>query len=177
MGAKLWAAAGLTGGLLLAGGGWYAVAGTDSSTHAVCAADLSKDPVVADEFKAMAVVETVKHTRAWDDEGGSSFLSSQVHVLRTLQGTVPEVLTVTQGVTKKGTAAGGYVDDDPLYAVLEPGRQYVVGIETMDNEGQGPWVGYVAPAKRGVDGEAAHWRDVQRAPVPAPAHCDDVVIG
>ncbi|MFD9357896.1 hypothetical protein [Streptomyces sp. NPDC060031] len=177
MGARMWTAAGLTGGLLLAGGGWYTVAGTESTTHGSCGADLTKDPVVADEFPVMAVVETVKNTRAWE-AGGSSYLSSQVHVLKGLKGTLPESLTVTQGI-EKGGSPGRYATVDPeLYAVLEPGQRYVVGVETMDNEGLGPWVGYVTPAKRGVDGEAAHWKDAQRALAPAPAPCDDVqVIG
>lgn len=172
----MWAAAGLTGGLLLAGGGWYSVAGTEGSGHASCGADLTKDPVVADEFPVMAVVETVKNTRAWEADG-SSYLSSQVRVLKGLKGAPPESFTVTQGI-ESGGSPGRYATVDPeLYAVLEPGRRYVVGVETMDNEGQGPWVGYVAPAKRGVDGEAAHWKDAQRAGAPAPAPCDDVRVG
>ncbi|MFJ8016507.1 hypothetical protein [Streptomyces sp. NPDC096339] len=163
--------------LLLVGAGWYVAAEPASTTLAVCGADLSKDPVVADRFPAMAVVETLENTRARDDEGGSSYLSSRVRVLRTLHGTLPELLTLTQGVTKGGTAAGRYVDDDPFYAVLEPGRAYVVGISTMDDDGRGPWAGYVVPARRGVDGEAAHWREARRAVAPPPPPCDDVVIG
>lgn len=175
MGARMWTAAGLGGGLLIVGGGWYAVAGTASSTHAVCGADLTKDPVVASEFPDMAVVEVVENTRGWDNEGGSSFLTSEVKSLKTLKGSVPEQLTLTQGVTKGGTAAGKYVNDDPLYAVLEPGKQYVVGIETMDSDGQGPWAGYVTPAKRGVEGEAAHWRDAQKTAVAPVSACHDIV--
>lgn len=177
MGARMWTAAGLTGGLLLAGGGWYTVAGTESSTHAACGADLTKDPVVADEFPVMAVVETVKNTRAWE-AGGSAYLSSQVRVLKGLQGALPlpELLTVTQGI-ENGGSPGRYATVDPeRYAVLEPGRRYVVGVETMDNDGQGPWVGYVTPAKRGVDGEAAHWKDAQQAVAAAPAPCEDVQV-
>ncbi|MFE1788092.1 hypothetical protein ACFW7J_06790 [Streptomyces sp. NPDC059525] len=176
MGARMWAGAGLAGGLLLAGGGWYAAAWTDSSTHAVCGADLTQDPVVAHEFKAMAVVETVRNTKAWE-AGGSSFLSSDVNVLKDLNGTLPDVMTVTQGISN-GFAPGRYATDNAeQYAVLEPGRQYVVGIETMDSDGQGPWVGYVVPAKRGVEGEVAHWREAQRAPVPSAPPCNDVVTG
>ncbi|MFI8502552.1 hypothetical protein ACIGFK_29220 [Streptomyces sp. NPDC085524] len=177
MGTRMWTAAGLAGGLLLAGGSWYTIAGTaDSTSHAVCGPDLTKDPVVADEFMAMAVVETVKNTRAWT-AGGSSFLSSRVRVLKDLKGTLPETLTVTQGIGN-GFAPGRYsTENDELYAVLEPGHRYVVGVETMDSDGQGPWVGYVVPAKRGVDGEAAHWQEAQHAAAPAAPPCNDVVSG
>ncbi|MDX2394047.1 hypothetical protein NJL88_29090 [Streptomyces sp. DK15] len=171
MKARVWMAAGIASGVFLAGGGWYALASAESTSHAVCDVDLSKDAVVADEFERLAVVEAVRTTRSWE-ESGSAYRSSEVRLLRALQGTVPESFTVTQGVTPKGDP----VHDDPVHVVLEPGHQYVVGLTDMDDNDPRPWAGYSALAKGGVEGEVARWRDARSAVAPPAKPCNDVVV-
>ncbi|MFJ8016882.1 hypothetical protein [Streptomyces sp. NPDC096339] len=182
MNGRRWAVAGLAAGALVAGGAWWGLdPGGPTAVHSVCGPDFSDDASIADESKAVAVVEAVR-TGAYREPAGepNAALTTQVKVLETVKGEFPAELAVTQSA-RRGGAPGRYAVPDGLirYALLEPGRQYVAGFtgETSGAPGTEAWVWYVEPVERGVAGEVAHWRKALAAPPKAAAaeECDDTI--
>ncbi|MFD0353144.1 hypothetical protein ACFVHW_05250 [Streptomyces sp. NPDC127110] len=147
----------------------------------MCGPDLSRDDVVAARSKGVAVVEAVENTR-YREDGGSAYLTTRVRTLETLKGEFGDVLHVTQGV-KNGGTPGRYATEDPdRYAVLEPGRQYVIAVQsgptagTPDGEA---WAWYAEPAQRGLAGEKAHWNEALTGPpgTAVQSGCEDIQAG
>lgn len=181
MSVKVWIGGCLAAGAVAAGAAWFTVAAQETRTHAVCGPDLGRDDVVAAKSKGIAVVEAVENTR-YREEGGSAYLTTRVKTLDTLKGKFGDVLDVTQGV-KNGGAPGRYATEDPdRYAVLEPGRQYVIAVQsgsTTGTAGTEAWAWYAEPAQRGIAGEREHWRKAL-ATGPGDAvngGCEDVRAG
>ncbi|WP_327733666.1 hypothetical protein OG749_07130 [Streptomyces nojiriensis] len=176
---KLWVGCCLAVGVVAAGAAWFTVAARETgATHAVCGPDLGRDEVVAAQSKAVAVVEAVENT-SYREDGGSAYLTTRVKTLETLKGEFGDVLHVTQGV-KNGGTPGRYATEDPdRYAVLEPGRQYVIAVQsgsTAGTVGTEAWAWYAEPAQRGVDGEREHWQEALASPPEAAVNssCEDV---
>ncbi|MFD3469051.1 hypothetical protein ACFWWM_22265 [Streptomyces sp. NPDC058682] len=123
----------------------------------------------------MAVVEAVENT-SYREDGGSAYLTTRVKTLEPLKGEFGDVLHVTQGV-KNGGTPGRYATEDPdRYAVLEPGRQYVIAVQsgstagtagTAGTEGTAAWAWYAEPARRGVAGEREHWQEALTKSAPS----------
>ncbi|MFD8982636.1 hypothetical protein [Streptomyces sp. NPDC059564] len=182
MSVKVWVGGCLAAGVAAAGAAWFTVAAQEAETvHAVCGPDLGRDDVVAARSKGVAVVEAVENTR-YREDGGSAYLTTRVKTLATLKGEFGEVLEVTQGV-KNGGAPGRYATEDPdRYTVLEPGRQYVIAVQsgsTTDTAGSEAWAWYSEPAQRGIAGERDHWkRALATTPdTGANSGCEDVHAG
>ncbi|MFE6912051.1 hypothetical protein [Streptomyces erythrochromogenes] len=179
MSVKVWVGGCLVAAVAAAGAAWLTIAqGAGSITHAVCGPDLGRDDVVAARSQAVAVVEAVENTR-YREDGGSAYLTTRVKTLHTLKGEFGDVLDVTQGV-KNGGAPGRYTTEDPdRYAVLEPGRQYVIAIQsgsTTGTAGSEAWAWYAEPAERGLTGEREHWQKAIAAPPATSANsaCEDI---
>ncbi|MFE5561960.1 hypothetical protein [Streptomyces sp. NPDC056544] len=185
---KVWVGGCLAAGVAAAGAAWFTVATQEAGTvHAVCGPDLGRDEVVAAQSKAVAVVEAVENT-SYREDGGSAYLTTRVKTLEPLKGEFGDVLHVTQGV-KNGGTPGRYATEDPdRYAVLEPGRQYVIAVQsgstegtagTAGTEGTAAWAWYAEPARRGVAGEREHWQEALTSPTQAAvdSSCEDVQAG
>ncbi|MFJ3518786.1 MULTISPECIES: hypothetical protein [unclassified Streptomyces] len=179
---KVWTFGGLAAGCLLAAGGWVVAAGRgEVTTSMICAADLSTDTGVAAAARGIALVEGVRNGPYQEDESTQpgAFLTTEVKVLNVVKGRFPAVLSLTQGV-KGGGSPGRYATEDPdRYAVLEPGKRYVIAVRfgsTMGEPGTEAWVSHAEPLRRGIDGEISHWRTaVADSPKAAtPAECNDV---
>lgn len=73
-----------------------------------------------------------------------------------------------------GGRTGRYATEDPdRYAVLEPGRQYVIAVQsgsTTGSAGSEAWAWYAEPAERGLAGSGNTGR--KRSPLPAEAAAD-----
>ncbi|MGP3691048.1 hypothetical protein ACTVZO_41350 [Streptomyces sp. IBSNAI002] len=182
MSMKLWVCGCLAAGVVASGAAWFAVAAQQAETvHAVCGPDMSRDEVVAAKSEGVAVVEAVENTR-YREDGGSAYLTTRVKTLETFKGKFGDVLHITQGV-KNGGAPGRYATEDPdRYAVLEPGRQYVIAVQsgsTTGTAGTEAWAWYAEPAQRGVAGEREHWKEaLATAPEAAvSSSCEDVQAG
>ncbi|MEU4951648.1 hypothetical protein [Streptomyces lavendulae] len=182
MNGKLWIGGCLAAGVVAAGAAWFTVAIPEAGTaHAVCGPDLSRDDVVAAKSKGVAVVEAVENVR-YREDGGSAHLTTRVKVLEPLKGRFGDVLAISQGV-KNGGAPGRYATEDPdRYAVLEPGRRYVIAVQsgsTAGGAGTEAWAWYARPAQRGLAGESTHWKEaLARTPEAAvDGSCEDVYAG
>lgn len=178
---KVWVGGCLTAAVAAAGAAWFTVAAQEAgTTHAVCGPDLGRDDVVAAQSKAVAVVEAVENTR-YREDGGSAYLTTRVKTLDTLKGEFGDVLDVTQGV-KNGGTPGRYATEGPdRYAVLEPGRQYVIAVQsgsTAGTAGTEAWAWYAEPAERGRVGEREHWQEALASPPEASVNssCDDMDV-
>lgn len=172
---KVW----VGGCLVAAGAAWFAFPAQEAATpHAVCGPDLGRDDVVAARSQAVAVVEAVENTR-YREDGGSAYLTTRVKTLDTLKGEFGNVLDVTQGV-KNGGAPGRFTTEDPdRYAVLEPGRWYVIAVQsgsTTGIAGSEAWAWYAEPAERGLAGERQHWQEAIVHPPETVVNsaCEDV---
>ncbi|KOU80868.1 hypothetical protein ADK93_32405 [Streptomyces sp. XY58] len=178
MGVKVWVGGCLVAAVAAAGAAWFAASQEAGTTHAVCGPDLGRDDVVAAQSQAVAVVEAVENTR-YREDGGSAYLTTRVKTLAALKGEFGDVVHVTQGV-KNGGAPGRYATEDPdRYAVLEPGRQYVVAVQsgsTAGTSGTEAWAWYAEPADRGLTGEREHWQEAIATPpaTAASSTCEDV---
>ncbi|MEV6954638.1 hypothetical protein [Streptomyces sp. NPDC051183] len=171
----------LAAGAPAAGAAWFTVAAQGPGAHAVCGPDLSRDEVVAAKSQGVAVVEAVENAR-YREEGGSAYLTTRVKTLDTLKGEFGAALDVTQGV-KNGGAPGRYATEDPdRYAVLEPGSQYVIAVQsgsTTGTAGTEAWAWYAEPAQRGLAGEREQWKQVLATGPedPVTGGCEDVSAG
>ncbi|WP_314249889.1 hypothetical protein [Streptomyces sp. DSM 40907] len=178
MSVKAWVGGCLVAAVAAAGAAWFTAAQETGTTHAVCGPDLGRDEVVAAQSKAVAVVEAVENT-SYREDGGSAYLTTRVKTLDTLKGEFGDVLDVTQGV-KNGGTPGRYATEDPhRYAVLEPGRQYVIAVQsgsTAGTAGTGAWAWYAEPVQRGLAGEREHWQQAIAHPPETAVNgsCDDV---
>ncbi|MFJ3520757.1 MULTISPECIES: hypothetical protein [unclassified Streptomyces] len=179
MSVKVWVGGCLVAAVAAGGAARFTIAAQeDGTTHAVCGPDLGRDDVVAAQSQAVAVVEAVENTR-YREDGGSAYLTTRVKTLDALKGEFGAVLEVTQGV-KNGGTAGRYATEDPdRYAVLEPGRQYVIAVQsgsTAGTAGTEAWAWYAEPAQRGVAGEREHWQEALASPPAAAVNssCEDV---
>ncbi|AQT70363.1 hypothetical protein [Streptomyces sp. fd1-xmd] len=177
---KVWVGGCLAAAVAAAGAAWFTIAAQEpaTATHAVCGPDLGRDDVVAARSQAVAVVEAVENTR-YREDGGSAYLTTRVKTLEALKGEFGAVLDVTQGV-KNGGAPGRYATEDPdRYAVLEPGRRYVIAVQsgsTSGTAGTGAWAWYAEPAERGLAGEREHWQKAIATPpeTAAGSECEDI---
>ncbi|WP_405761014.1 hypothetical protein [Streptomyces sp. NBC_00045] len=181
MSAKAWVGGCLAAGLLAVGAAWFTVPPEETDTHAVCGPDLSRDDVVAAKSQSMAVVEAVENTR-YREDGGSAYLTTRVKTLETLKGEFGDVFHVTQGVKNGGTPHRYATEDPDRYAVLEPGRQYVIAVQSGSTAGTADteaWAWYARPVQRGVAGERAHWQEaLAEAPEAAVnSGCEEVYAG
>ncbi|WP_328786228.1 hypothetical protein [Streptomyces sp. NBC_00273] len=179
MSVKVWVGGCLVAAVAAAGAAWFTIApDAGSTTHEVCGPDLGRDDVVAARSQAVAVVEAVENTR-YREDGGSAYLTTRVKTLQALKGEFGDVLDVTQGV-KNGGSPGRYATEDPdRYAVLEPGRRYVIAVQsgsTAGAAGTEAWAWYAEPAARGLAGERQHWQEaIATAPeTAANSACEDV---
>ncbi|WP_327387424.1 hypothetical protein [Streptomyces sp. NBC_01207] len=144
-------------------------------------------PVGAAQSEAVAVVEAVENT-SYGEGGGSAYLTTRVKTLAPLEGEFGDVLQVTQGV-KNGGTPGRYATEDPdRHAVLEPGRPYVIAVQSGSTAGAvgaagaagaEAWAWYAEPARRGVAGEREHWQEALTSPPRAAvdSSCADVQEG
>ncbi|MET9840389.1 hypothetical protein ABZZ01_21755 [Streptomyces virginiae] len=86
---------------------------------------------------------------------------------------------MTQGV-KNGGSPGQYATGDlDRYAALEPGRQYVIAVQsgsTTGAAGSEAWAWYAEPADRGLMGEREHWQAAIANPPETTANtgCEDI---
>lgn len=123
----------------------------------------------------MAVVEAVENIR-YREDGGSAYLTTRVKILDTLKGEFGDVLDVTQGVVNGGSP-GRYTTEDPdRYAVLEPGRRYVIAVQsgsTAGTAGSEAWAWY---AEWGLAREREHWQEAIATPPETAANsaCEDI---
>ncbi|WP_328792184.1 hypothetical protein [Streptomyces sp. NBC_00273] len=116
----------------------------------------------------MAVVEAVENTSYWED-GGSAYPTTRVKTPEPLKGEFGDVLQAARGV-KNGGTPGRYATEDPdRHAVLEPGRRYVIAVQSGSTAGAAgaagaeAWAWYAGPARRGVAGEREHWQEALTA--------------
>lgn len=179
MSVKIWVGGCLAAAVAAVGAAWFTAATQETgTTHAVCGPDLRRDDVVAAQSKAVAVVEAVENTR-YREDGGSAYLTTRVKTLEPLKGQFGAVLDVTQGV-KNGGTPGRYATEDPdRYAGLEPGRQYVIAVQsgsTAGTAGTEACAWYAEPAQRGVAGEREHWQEAIASPPEDAVNssCEDV---
>ncbi len=81
-----------------------------------------------------------------------------------------------------GGRLGRYATEDPdRYAVLEPGRQYVIAVQsgsTTGSAGSEAWAWYAEPAERGLAGEREPWQKAIATPAEAAAGsaCEDINV-
>lgn len=161
----------LVAAVAAAGAAWFTIATQETgTTHAVCGPDLGPDEGVAARSKAVAVVETAENTR-YREDGGSAYLTTRVKTLQALKGEFADIVHVTQGVKNVGSPDS--------YAVLEPGRQYVIAVQsgsTTGAAGSEAWAWYAEPAQRGIAGERAHWQEALASPSEdgVDSSCEDV---
>ncbi|MBT2449219.1 hypothetical protein J7F03_19390 [Streptomyces sp. ISL-43] len=161
----------LVGGLattvvVLGAGGWY-YAGSQDEPHvdAVCDLDTSTDAKLAMAAYGIAIVEPVAAARH-KVENGSSFLVSDVKVIKAVKGPFPGTLPLTQAVEDDG-APGSYTARQPERNVLmEPGGQYVSVVlfgDTTAAPGTETFSSYTQPVRRGLDGEVSYWKQATAA--------------
>ncbi|MEU3721554.1 hypothetical protein [Streptomyces sp. NPDC031705] len=179
---KAWVGGCLAAGALAAAAAWSTLGAHETRpVHSVCGPDLSRDDVVAAKSKGVAVVEAVENTR-YREDGGSAYLTTRVKTLEAFKGRFGDVLHITQGV-KNGGTPGRYATEDPdRYAVLEPGRRYVVAVQsgsTTGSAGTEAWAWYAQPAQRGIAGERDHWQQALAgdAEDAETTGCEDVHAG
>ncbi|WP_030960689.1 hypothetical protein [Streptomyces sp. NRRL S-378] len=178
MSVKVWVGGCLAAAVAAAGAAWFTIAQEPGTTHAVCGPDLGRDDVVAARSQAVAVVEAVENTR-YREDGGSAYLTTRVKTLEALKGEFADTVHVTQGV-KNGGSPGRYATEDPdRYAVLEPGRRYVIAVQSGSTSGAAgteAWAWYAEPAERGLVGEREHWQKAIATPpeTAAISACEDI---
>ncbi|MFD9336654.1 hypothetical protein ACFWBF_19995 [Streptomyces sp. NPDC060028] len=175
---KLWLTATAAALALAATGAAYYAYDTSGqvTVESLCGPAASTPEDVA-AFASTVVIATVAdRTRFVPDEGrtDAGVTVSTLAVEKTLKGSAPARLTVTQGTVR---AADGTLDTthEPLHEVLAPGGRYTVAVLDRTREG-GRWVW---GAEQAPDAAAAEsrWRGAAsaRTVLPEPS-CDDTTV-